>query len=259
MVHGAFPLVVFTLGLVLCAGFVYFARDRGGVDEEGNYKKQTTFLHRGGVQEFVELMCKDKQLLHPEMKVGLLLCEMENGGHGSISGVIPRPGWTGSSARKVTRNVVIDVAALYGSTGTALEFRAASLFDFTLCKNRPCKGGSISSASYQVMSQVESRNVRSVRHIRGECPINGTRWCSRGSWRCFCSAHPVMLLCGAVCVCVFCFCSSSVFRGHELRPFRSARRRTDDRLLCLYSVSWSTQSHRPIKCCTTSTAFLRKA
>lgn len=39
------------------------------MDEEGNYKKTETFLHKGGVQEFVELMCKEKQHLHPEVKV----------------------------------------------------------------------------------------------------------------------------------------------------------------------------------------------
>lgn len=41
------------------------------MDEEGKYKKKQTFLHKGGVQEFVELMCKDKQHLHPEMKVNV--------------------------------------------------------------------------------------------------------------------------------------------------------------------------------------------
>lgn len=45
------------------------ATHRAGVDEEGSYKKTETFLHKGGVQEFVELMCKEKQHLHPEMKV----------------------------------------------------------------------------------------------------------------------------------------------------------------------------------------------
>lgn len=213
-----------------------------------------TFLHRGGVQEFVELLCKEKQLLHPEMKVGLLLCEMENGGHGSITGVIPRPGWTGSSARKVARNVVVDEAALNGSTGAALELRVVSLFDFTRCKNRSNKGGSIYCASYQVMSQLANRNVGSVRHSRGECPINGTRWCSRVIWWCFCSAHPVMLLCGPF---FFFLCSPSVFRDHELRPFRSGRRRPGDSLLWLYSDGWPIQSRRLIKCCTTGTVFLR--
>ncbi|CAN0134579.1 unnamed protein product, partial [Hapterophycus canaliculatus] len=32
-----------------------------------NQPKTETFLHKGGVQEFVELMCKGKQHLHPEM------------------------------------------------------------------------------------------------------------------------------------------------------------------------------------------------
>ena len=45
--------------------------DRSGVDEEGNFKKTETYLHKGGVQEFVELMCKEKQHLHPNMKVPL--------------------------------------------------------------------------------------------------------------------------------------------------------------------------------------------
>lgn len=46
------------------------ALNREGLDEEGNLKKTETYLHKGGVQEFVELMCKDKMHLHPEMKVG---------------------------------------------------------------------------------------------------------------------------------------------------------------------------------------------
>lgn len=46
---------------------------RSGVDEDGNFKKTETFLHKGGVQEFVELMCKEKQHLHPDMKVGFLI------------------------------------------------------------------------------------------------------------------------------------------------------------------------------------------
>eukprot|EP00752_Nemacystus_decipiens_P008038 g7183.t1 len=48
---------------------IVMADARSGVDEEGNYKKTVTFLHEGGVQEFVELMCKEKQHLHPEVKV----------------------------------------------------------------------------------------------------------------------------------------------------------------------------------------------
>lgn len=46
---------------------------RSGVDEDGNFKKTETYLHKGGVQEFVELMCKEKQHLHPDMKVGLFM------------------------------------------------------------------------------------------------------------------------------------------------------------------------------------------
>lgn len=42
---------------------------REGLDETGNFKKTATFLHQGGVQEFVELMTKDKAPLHPDMKV----------------------------------------------------------------------------------------------------------------------------------------------------------------------------------------------
>lgn len=127
--------------VVFVGGVVCFAHGRDGVDKEGNYKKQQTFLHRGGVQEFVELMCKDKQLLHPEMKVGLFLYKIGNGGYGGISGAIPRPGWTGSSARKVTRAVAIDLAAVYDSTGTALERRAVSLFSFTRCEICLLQGG----------------------------------------------------------------------------------------------------------------------
>ncbi|CAN0533689.1 unnamed protein product, partial [Laminaria digitata] len=48
---------------------IVMADAREGLDEEGNLKKTETYLHKGGVQEYVELMCKDKMHLHPEMKV----------------------------------------------------------------------------------------------------------------------------------------------------------------------------------------------
>lgn len=50
---------------------VVFDVARGGVDAEGKFKKSLTFVHEGGVREFVELLCKEKASLHPDMKVRL--------------------------------------------------------------------------------------------------------------------------------------------------------------------------------------------
>lgn len=49
-----------------------FAFCREGVDKNGDFKKSLTFVHEGGVQEFVELMCKEKAPLHPEIGVSAL-------------------------------------------------------------------------------------------------------------------------------------------------------------------------------------------
>ncbi|CAM9462687.1 unnamed protein product, partial [Choristocarpus tenellus] len=42
---------------------------REGLDNEGFPKRREQYLHKGGVMEFVELMCKEKEALHPEVKV----------------------------------------------------------------------------------------------------------------------------------------------------------------------------------------------
>ena len=44
------------------------------MDEEGKYNKHATFVHEGGVREFVELLCKEKASLHPDMKVATVYC-----------------------------------------------------------------------------------------------------------------------------------------------------------------------------------------